>query len=140
MVGVGFQRESPHAAKGHDAFEITVLRTDHKHAFLPAVISYIALLYIVHLEALKKDMTALPKRDTGATLKDKLILWGIIITSLVIVIGVVYFGLSWVKENIGDWTPYVITGGLITWYLLTLRYAAKYPPLEPDDPLSLIHI
>ncbi|TRD23581.1 TRAP transporter permease [Palleronia caenipelagi] len=30
-----------------------------KHAFIPAVISYIALVYIVHLEALKKDMPAL---------------------------------------------------------------------------------
>ena len=32
------------------------------HAFLPALISYIALFYIVHLEALKADMQALPKR------------------------------------------------------------------------------
>jgi TRAP-type mannitol/chloroaromatic compound transport system permease large subunit len=30
-----------------------------KHAFIPAVISYIALVYIVHLEALKRDMPAL---------------------------------------------------------------------------------
>ena len=30
-----------------------------KHAFVPAVISYIALVYIVHLEALKKDMKSL---------------------------------------------------------------------------------
>ena len=32
-----------------------------KHAFLPAVISYIALLYIVHLEALKMQMQGLKK-------------------------------------------------------------------------------
>ncbi|MEX2454880.1 MAG: TRAP transporter fused permease subunit [Rhodospirillaceae bacterium] len=32
-----------------------------KHAFLPALISYIALLYIVHLQALKQGMSALPK-------------------------------------------------------------------------------
>lgn len=30
-----------------------------KHAFIPVVISYIALLCIVHLEALKRDMPAL---------------------------------------------------------------------------------
>ena len=34
-----------------------------KHAFLPAVISYIALLYIVHLEALKMNMKGLTKAD-----------------------------------------------------------------------------
>ena len=31
-----------------------------KHAFLPAIISYIALFYIVHLEALKADLQGLP--------------------------------------------------------------------------------
>ncbi|WP_417512880.1 TRAP transporter permease [Minwuia sp.] len=36
-----------------------------KHAFVPAVISYIALVYIVHLEAMKADMQGLPK--TGQT-------------------------------------------------------------------------
>ena len=32
-----------------------------KHAFVPAVISYIALVYIVHLEAMKKGMEGLPR-------------------------------------------------------------------------------
>jgi TRAP-type uncharacterized transport system fused permease subunit len=34
-----------------------------RHALLPAVISYIALFYIVHLEALKADMEGLPRRN-----------------------------------------------------------------------------
>ncbi len=34
-----------------------------KHAFLPAVISYIALFYISHLEALKLDIKGLPEKD-----------------------------------------------------------------------------
>ena len=33
------------------------------HAFLPAVISYIALFYISHLEALKLDIRGLPEKD-----------------------------------------------------------------------------
>ncbi|MGF1592616.1 MAG: TRAP transporter permease [Kiloniellaceae bacterium] len=32
-----------------------------RHAFLPAVISYIALVYIVHLEAVKQNMPMLPR-------------------------------------------------------------------------------
>ncbi len=36
-----------------------------KHAFLPAVISYIALVYIVHLEALKAGMEGLPRAYTA---------------------------------------------------------------------------
>ena len=37
-----------------------------KHAFLPAVISYIALLYIVHLEALQERHAGLPKRHVAS--------------------------------------------------------------------------
>ncbi|MBL4895217.1 MAG: TRAP transporter fused permease subunit [Emcibacter sp.] len=43
-----------------------------KHAFLPALISYIALVYIVHLEAIKKGMEGTPKRDNGMTFLQKM--------------------------------------------------------------------
>jgi TRAP-type uncharacterized transport system fused permease subunit len=33
-----------------------------KHAFLPAIISYIALFYIVHLEALKANLEGIASR------------------------------------------------------------------------------
>ncbi len=39
-----------------------------KHAFLPAVISYIALVYIVHLEAMKAGMQGLPRAYTPTPL------------------------------------------------------------------------
>jgi TRAP-type uncharacterized transport system fused permease subunit len=35
-----------------------------KHAFLPAIISYVALVYIVHLEACKLGLKALEKPVT----------------------------------------------------------------------------
>ena len=44
-----------------------------KHALLPALISYIALVYIVHLEALKLDLTGLEKPPSHITLMRKLI-------------------------------------------------------------------
>ena len=34
-----------------------------QHAILPALISYIALVYIVHLEAVKADLKGLPRRE-----------------------------------------------------------------------------
>ena len=37
-----------------------------KHALLPAVFSYLALLYIVHLEAIKMDLPTIPQRPTPA--------------------------------------------------------------------------
>jgi TRAP transporter 4TM/12TM fusion protein len=44
-----------------------------KHAFVPAVISYIALVYIVHLEAMKANMQGLPKAGEPKPLKWALI-------------------------------------------------------------------
>lgn len=43
-----------------------------KHAFVPAVISYIALVYIVHLEAMKANMQGLPR--TGESKPGKIAL------------------------------------------------------------------
>ena len=43
-----------------------------KHAFLPAVISYIALVYIVHLEALKLGLKGLPRTPIAGTVLQKL--------------------------------------------------------------------
>ncbi len=44
-----------------------------KHAFLPAVISYIALVYIVHLEALKAGMEGLPRAYVPKPIVQRLI-------------------------------------------------------------------
>lgn len=104
-----------------------------RHAFLPAVISYIALLYLVHLEALKGGMQALDKPVTS-TLKQKLLCWGIIIVSLLLCVCVAFYGIQFLKNNLGSITPYVIGASLFAIYALLLRFAAKYPDLEADDP------
>ena len=62
-----------------------------KHAFLPAVISYIALLYLVHLEALKGDFQALPKPQEPKPAKWMLIALGLTVASVAIIAGAVYW-------------------------------------------------
>lgn len=104
-----------------------------KHAFIPAIISYIALLYIVHLEALKSEMQGLPKPITS-TLKQKLIGYGIIITSLLIFSGVVFYGMQLLREAMGESSVYVVVAGLIGLFFYLIFYASKYPDLEQDDP------
>ena len=47
-----------------------------KHAFLPATISYIALFYIVHLEALKLGMQPMAQARKR-TPQQKLVAWGL---------------------------------------------------------------
>lgn len=104
-----------------------------RHAFIPAIISYIALLYIVHLEALKSGIAPLP-RVHEATFKQRIIGWGITIASLVILCGVVYYVLDFVKSFFGDYTIYMVCGLVALAYVLSLRATTAYPELEVDDP------
>ncbi|MCG8695882.1 MAG: TRAP transporter permease [Minwuiales bacterium] len=107
-----------------------------KHAFLPAVISYIALLYIVHLEALKADMRGLPKRGAAKTLLQRVNGFAIGIVATAILVAAVYFGVGWVKQLFGDAAAYVIAVVVGVVYVGLMRFAAKYPELEMDDPNS----
>lgn len=108
-----------------------------KHAFIPALISYIALLYIVHLEALKSDMQGL-KKPVISTMKQKLIGYGIIITSFFIFCGVIYYGMQAIRDVMGENSVYLIVAGLVALFIGLIRFAAKYPDLEQDDPNAAV--
>lgn len=104
-----------------------------KHAFLPAAISYIALLYIVHLESLKLGLQPIgghqPKpwlrRLTGFAFGAALI------SGLSLA---VYYGLGWLKPALGDYALPVIGALLAVIYLALLKVAASVPVLPPEDP------
>lgn len=104
-----------------------------KHAFLPATISYIALIYIVHLEALKANMKGLPKRVTS-TLGQTLIRSLLFVLSLVVLSGLVYYAIVFQKQLFGDAVGWVVAVECAAIYLAGLYYAARYPDLEMDDP------
>lgn len=104
-----------------------------KHAFLPAIISYIALLYIVHLEALKANMQSLEK-PVQSTFLLSMIRAGIIICSIIILSGVIYYGIGWLKAFSPDYALYIIMTVVFTSYIALVSFGAKYPELEVDDP------
>ncbi len=104
-----------------------------KHAFLPAVISYIALVYIVHLEALKADMKGLPRR-VHSTLVQKLIGFIGTFAGLIILSGIVYYGLGWIKGVAGAATPYIAAVITVIVYGALVKYASKQDDLHLDDP------
>jgi TRAP transporter 4TM/12TM fusion protein len=62
-----------------------------RHAFLPAIISYIALVYIVHLEAVKKGMEALPKPGERLPPKWQAIGFGFTVLAILILGGAAYW-------------------------------------------------
>ncbi|MBL0628040.1 TRAP transporter permease [Aeromonas jandaei] len=104
-----------------------------KHAFLPAAISYIALLYIVHLEALKLGMQPIgnyqPKpwlhRLTGFAFGAALI------SGLSMA---VYYGLGWLKPALDDYALPGVGLLLAIAYLGLLKIAASNDPLPAEDP------
>ncbi len=104
-----------------------------KHAFLPAIISYIALFYIVHLEAMKADIKGLPRR-TIQPWQSRLISFVMTASGVVILAGVVYYGLGWIKQVAGDNSLVVIALGMLAAYVALIRFAAHFPELHMDDP------
>ncbi|GHA93149.1 TRAP transporter permease [Modicisalibacter luteus] len=105
-----------------------------KHAFLPALISYIALIYIVHLEALKAGMQGLESSNPAKPFLRKVIgfLTGLI--ALMALSFIVYYGLGWLKPVLGDTTPWVVSVALGVVYVGLLKVGSRYPELEIDDP------
>ncbi|MCR4269308.1 TRAP transporter permease [Nitratireductor sp. ZSWI3] len=104
-----------------------------KHAFLPAVVSYIALLYLVHLEAVKNDMPVLQKRQTHPALV-ALMRSGIVIASIIILVGIIYYAINFIKYALPDISAPVLMAALLVAYVALIWYAAKSPDLEMDDP------
>ncbi len=96
-----------------------------KAALLPALISYIALIYIVHLEACKAGMTGLPRRHNPTLLQNLLSFTGTIL-GLVVISAVVYYGIGWTKDVFGDAATPIVTVALFVAYLGLLSISAKY--------------
>ena len=104
-----------------------------KHAFLPAVISYIALLYIVHLEALKMQMQGLKK--PGRHIGPALIL--ILFLSGFIFLGACTFAMIGIRNVLDGFMEESVYGALVivaVLYLVLVYFASRYPDVEMDDP------
>jgi len=106
-----------------------------KHAFLPAIISYIALVYIVHLEACKMGLKGMEK-PVIKTLNQKLLSFVITILSIIIIGGVTYYGLGWIKIVAGGATLYVVSILLAVAYLLLVYVACKVPELDTSTEID----
>jgi TRAP-type uncharacterized transport system fused permease subunit len=104
-----------------------------KNAFLPAIISYIALFYIVHLEACKAGIAGIPTHGSYSSWRR---LAGVVMTiaGIVILANVVYYGLGWLKPALGAAAIWVILAGIAVAYVLIVRKVAAEPDLSIDDP------
>ncbi|WGW00706.1 TRAP transporter permease [Vibrio sp. YMD68] len=96
-----------------------------KAALLPALISYIALIYIVHLEACKAGMTGLPRRHTPTWVQSLLSFTGTII-GLGVMSAIVYYGVGWTKDVFGAAATPIITIALLIAYVALVRISSRY--------------
>ncbi len=108
-----------------------------KHAFLPAFLTYGALFYIVDIEAAKLGLRGLQRSSTApihhAVLRALMTICGIVILS-----GVVYWGIGWTKLVFGAAASWILGVALLAIYLAMMRYKAAHADLPHDDPTKAI--
>ncbi len=109
-----------------------------KHAFLPAIISYIALFYIVHLEALKANLQGLPRR-TQSTWSQRLLSFLMTVAGFIVLSGVVYYGIGWIKDVFPASAIYIVGALLMAVYLGLIWFSSRQPELQMDDPDSPVY-
>lgn len=105
-----------------------------KHAFLPAVISYIALLYIVHLESLKMGLEGLkkPGRHIGVTMILILFITGFLGMAAITFVVIGFRAL--LEPLMPGQTVYPALALLAAAYVGLLYLSSKFPDIEIDDP------
>jgi TRAP transporter, 4TM/12TM fusion protein len=103
-----------------------------RHALLPATISYIALFYIVHIEALKLGIQPMMSAGQPKTPLQKIAGWGMGIAGTLIVMGLVYWIGIGVRAVAGEAATPILLALLLVLYVWLLRIAAKNPDLPTD--------
>lgn len=109
-----------------------------RHAFIPAIISYIALFYIVHIEASKLNLPTLKSADPKLPILVSLLrAIGAFLTVVVLYFAVKY-GLGWLKNVMPNSAFIIITILSLLIYVGLVYRVSRFPDLVMDDPNSKI--
>jgi TRAP transporter 4TM/12TM fusion protein len=103
-----------------------------KHAALPAIASYIALFYIVHLEALKIGSQPIPREHMER--KTRFLRTGLGLSGSIAVICSLYYGIQGAQAAFGDTAPWLLAALGAALYVWTVWYASRFDDLLLDDP------
>jgi TRAP transporter 4TM/12TM fusion protein len=106
-----------------------------KHAFLPAIIAYIALVYIVHLEASKAGLEGF-KKTRHSTFLQSLFVYSTVIVGMVVTSAICYYGFGWLKDVGGDYTFWLASLIVLIVYVILVRFATKFPELGRSDTID----
>ena len=102
------------------------------HAFLPAVISYIALVYIVHLEAVKNNMPTIGNKvvSMGRTIGGMFAFFA----GFALLCYATQYPVSAIVSLFPDGSGWILSALLALIYVGLVYLAAQTDDLEPDDP------
>jgi TRAP transporter 4TM/12TM fusion protein len=95
-----------------------------KHAILPALLGYLGLIYIVHLEALKADMRGLPRRNPSTRMQAAIGFMGSLV-GIMLLTALVYYGIGWLRTLLGGGAIWAVGALTAAAYLGLLRLAAR---------------
>ncbi|MEC7961762.1 MAG: TRAP transporter permease [Pseudomonadota bacterium] len=102
------------------------------HAFLPAVISYMALVYIVHLEAVKRNLPTLG--DRVVSLSRTIFGMFLFFAGFAGLCYGVQYPVKAIVALVPGGSGLVLSALVFVAYVILLWLAASVPDLEPDDP------
>ncbi len=102
------------------------------HAFLPAVISYMALVYIVHLEAVKRNLPTLGTKVTS--LARTIFGMFLFFAGFAALCYGVQFPVRAIVSMVPEGAGWILSALVAFAYLALLWLAAQVDDLEPDDP------
>lgn len=104
-----------------------------KSAFLPALISYISLIFIVHLEAKKMGVKGIPDDSKAVSLLLKFTKFIIGFLVMSVLSYLIYFSISWVKDVFQDSAIYIILASVAVSYFYIIKVVSQYADLNEED-------
>jgi TRAP transporter 4TM/12TM fusion protein len=111
-----------------------------KHAFVPAFITYLALFYIVDIEAMKANMRGLPTtHGQTAIVRAMNVLFGFLVVAALFAL--VRYGLEPFRHLFGAAANKVLGAFGVVLYVGLVWIKARYPDPAVDDPRQeIVHI
>ena len=113
-----------------------------KHAFLPAILAYVSLFYIVHLEAVKVGMKGIPRRPSP--LSGRLAGWGFTIAGTLILIQLCLWLSAWLPQMFGEAATGITAFLVLAAYAACVRYSARWfdqvDPTAEIDPSTMTEL
>ena len=107
-----------------------------KHAFIPAFLAYLSLLYIVHLESCKIGMEGIERGSSPW--RAKILRFGLIVTSALVLLGILYYLMAWIPTVFGSWSWLIFGLILVAGYAALLFFSLRFPELPENDVEALM--